>query len=45
MLSLVHKGGGWAKREVEAVRGADEDVDDDVGAARGVGVVAVHGTG
>jgi hypothetical protein len=41
MSSLVHKGrgkGGWAKREVKAMRGADEDADGDAGAARGGGV-------
>jgi hypothetical protein len=39
MSSLVHKGGGgWVKRKAEAVCGADEDADGDVGAARGAGV-------
>jgi hypothetical protein len=37
MSSLVHKG-GWAKCEAEAVRGADEDTDGNVGSARGAGV-------
>jgi hypothetical protein len=29
--------GGWAKREAEVMRGADEDMDDDAGAMRGAG--------
>jgi hypothetical protein len=31
------RGGGWAKREAKAVRGANEDADGDVGAARRAG--------
>jgi hypothetical protein len=34
---LVHKG-GWMKREVEAVRDADEDTDGDADAVCGAGV-------
>jgi hypothetical protein len=39
--------GDWTKREAEAMRGADEDTDDDIGATRGVSgdARAAHGTG